>query len=142
MIVDLIDLPEIQNSIRSDGFISFYILSYSQFIKFVHKYELQIPDVNTIIDLDGEHQFVIVGAASYSDFVCALEFSGTINEKRYLLLNPDVSAGIKNGMVASARDHYLVQGYLEERPAVILKAGETSARPRLTRSSATDSRRA
>jgi hypothetical protein len=41
--------------------------------------------------------------------------SGTIDAAHYLRRHPDVRHAIEAGQVADAREHYLMQGYVERR---------------------------
>jgi hypothetical protein len=40
------------------------------------------------------------------------------NEESYIRANPDIAALIEKGLIASALDHYIANGYYENRPGV------------------------
>jgi len=132
-LVSIFDLPRIAGVINVEGRPFRFILPYRDVIKLIGFYGLNIPNIDSIIDGPSGHDFIVIDAAIYSAFFSKLSISGSIDERRYLSVHDDVKSGMKNGVVNSARDHFLFQGYLEGRRAVLLVDGAKPQRSKLTK---------
>lgn len=80
-----------------------------------------LPKIDRVIRGDEGPQFVVVPYGKYKKFISALKLDGQIDEAAYLKANPDVAKAIRDKRIANAKEHYQTAGYIEGRPAKILR---------------------
>jgi hypothetical protein len=112
--IDVRMLPEIVEYLLVGGEPAFVVLRYDQFV-WLAATMADAPDVMSVLDSGNEHAFVVLRHADFLACVVALEVTGTIDAAHYLRRHPDVRHAIEAGQVADAREHYLMQGYVERR---------------------------
>ncbi len=114
------DLPTILDVLHVSGAPNFVVLRYRDYIRFAALAGTDhAPEVVSVLDAGGEHEFVIVAFDAYWRGLISLDIVGHIDEASYLAWNPDVATAVERGEVTSGNDHYLFQGYLERRRATL-----------------------
>ncbi len=92
------------------------IFSYRDYVRFIATLEyFEPPDVELVLSQSAGHLFVIVRQTKFVSLLAAVDVVGEIDGAHYLATHLDVAAAVENGMLMSARDHYVFQGYLERR---------------------------
>lgn len=87
----------------------------------------ELPKVEGLIKDGDRVSHVVLAFDNYKKFIRKLSIEGAIDEADYLRRYPDVAAAVKDGKVASALEHYLKTGYVEQRKAAITSAPDKAA---------------
>jgi hypothetical protein len=94
----------------------YIIVEYKSYVLFAEGCDEEfIPDVAEILSYEGKRVFAILSIGEFKKLFANVHFTGDIDEAAYLAKYEDVAAAVRGGLVASAREHYLIQGYLERR---------------------------
>lgn len=101
-----------------------------------------IPTADELLDAAGlsvrdlQDEEVTVSSAFVRFLLAQFLLRTEFCEASYLRVNPDVDAGVEEGRVGSAREHFAFTGYLENRPTGDIRVDEQwylSAYPDVTK---------
>jgi hypothetical protein len=118
MKIAITELPKIIDILVVNGDPYFVVLLYEQFVKLVATAsEIESPNITSVIDFNMEHTFIVIRYEEFLRYMIGVEINGSVDERHYLHKHNDVNEAIKNGMLRSGTEHYLLQGYFERRDA-------------------------
>lgn len=110
-------LPRIEATLDIEGVPQFAVVSYADFIRVSAAATAgDVPDLSAVLDVAGEHVLVVLQWGAYRTFLSQFEVTGRVDERDYLQRHEDVRSAVERGDVVSATEHYVVQGYFEQRP--------------------------
>ena len=118
-------LPLIVQTLAVGDATQFVVLGYEAFVTFVaDTAPARAPDVAAVLDHRDEHAFVILLFNQFTAYIKTLEISGTIDERHYLTVHPDVRLAVDRGHLQSATEHYIIAGYFERRTVKFQRTAE------------------
>lgn len=110
------DLPKIVEVLSVGEEPKFVVLTYRDFVRFATAVSAEhAPDVITVLDAAGEHEFVVIAYEGLRSALLRLDINGGIDERAYLERYTDVADAVARGALACGAEHYVLQGYFEQR---------------------------
>jgi hypothetical protein len=122
------DLPTIIEVLAVGEEPLFIVLRYRDFVRFAAVAEAKhTPDVIAVLDVEGEHAFVVVSYIALRSALLSLEITGEIDELAYLEKHKDVAVAVARGALRCGAEHYIIQGYFEQRMVRFVSTGHSGA---------------
>jgi hypothetical protein len=98
----------------------FVVLAYPAWVRLVATEAAPVPpDVVAVLDAGDEHGFVILRFTAFREYIGEFTIDGAIDEARYLRKYADVAQAVEQGMLQTATEHFIRQGYFERREAQV-----------------------
>jgi hypothetical protein len=120
MTVTVADLPRIAEILHVDATPYFLVFPYTPYVRFVVAASpWSAPNVVALLDVAGEHAFVVVRCEDFRSYLGQLDISGSVDEAHYLAKHADVRLAVERGQLRSGTQHYLISGYFERRVALL-----------------------
>jgi hypothetical protein len=127
MPISIDHLPHIASVIPVQGAPHFIVLRYDHFVRLAASSpEIAPPDAVTILDLDEQHVFIVLLYDEYRSYIAMVPVIGEVDEAHYLATHADVNLAVSDGRLVNGTQHFLVQGYFEQRAVAFPKADATS----------------